>query len=64
MFMFQFENVRSEIEAREGLTLFCYAALDDYRLGAEKLLNDKNYGVEAMQFIELLEVLENSVEID
>ncbi|MER1998461.1 MAG: hypothetical protein ABS882_01700 [Lysinibacillus sp.] len=63
-FMFQFVQVRQEIEAREGLTLFCYATIDDYRRGAKKLLTDKNYGLEAMRFIELLEVLKNSVEID
>ena len=63
-FMFQFDNIRSEIEANEGLTLFCYATLENYKRGAEKLLSDKVYGLEAMRFIELLEVLKNSVEID
>lgn len=63
-FLFQFKNLIAVIEQREGLTLFCYEALGDYKRGAEKLLEDKEYAEEAGEFLKLLKVLENSVEID
>lgn len=63
-FMFQFKDVIQEIESREGLTLFCYIALDDYMRGAEKLLADEQFGDKATLFIELSKILKNSAEVD